>query len=530
MSVQGSTLNASSSGISDSVPSLIGPSGNSNDSAYATSFHTQMSRDNSSSSSLMSLGNSVSTHMSPGLVLSVQSGGALAAAPDMGMFVTKTIIPARRPVKLESAPSVSGVISEGLHQSSLSSRRDRLVRPRSSLTSRSLRSGSRSSSASSGAAQVALNVMRQLQEQQAAFHTQQSQAQLDLRLEMQRKLQNSSFEVRAMKEEVSRVQAEKTDAEHARVEAERRAQEAERHFEAPAYSGPDPAPYALVQAGNFLSAHPDVAEAAASLASQREMKKRLDSVQQTIQSVLLEQERERAERELERDTALNRQKFLADQNRELRATLSHVQAVRATTAPHPATGIKAETSAVPQLTTLNQVSSGVINDGVAPGTGYVHSKNTTEVSAAQLRATVGTSLPKKETAGSSQGTKTVTTSKSSASKSESAAKGSASSVAKKNAAKKSASRRSSSRRGSNEHADPPPSNPVDSDSNSSDSSGDDSSSSDYSSSSSDEFDLDLTTSTTTKEGTTVWTYRPYINYNAVEKFNEDASVEDRVGP
>ncbi|GMF63785.1 unnamed protein product [Phytophthora fragariaefolia] len=156
--------------------------------------------------------------------------------------------------------------------------------------------------------------------------------------------------------------------------------------------------------------------------------------------------RERAERELERDTALNRQKFLADQNRELRATLSQVQAVRATTAPHPATGIKAETSAVPLSTTLNQVSSGVINDGVAPGTGYVHSKNTTEVGAAQLRVTLGTSLPKKETAGSSQGTKTVTTSKSSASKSESAAKGSASSVAKKNAAKKPASRRSSSRR------------------------------------------------------------------------------------
>ncbi|EGZ04819.1 hypothetical protein PHYSODRAFT_393871, partial [Phytophthora sojae] len=63
MSVRGSTLNASSSGISDSVPSLIGPSGTSNDSAYATSFHTQTSRDSSSSSSLMSLGHSASTHM-----------------------------------------------------------------------------------------------------------------------------------------------------------------------------------------------------------------------------------------------------------------------------------------------------------------------------------------------------------------------------------------------------------------------------------------------------------------------------------
>ncbi|GMF49608.1 unnamed protein product [Phytophthora fragariaefolia] len=557
MSVQGSTLNTSSSGISDSVPSMIGPSGTSNDSVYATSFHTQTSRDSSSSSSLMSLGHSASTH---------KAGGALAAAPDMGMFVTKTVIPARRMLpdqvdvdmaevasaetrssrtasrrrsskaktavkqeKPEPAPSESGLTSEGLQQSSRSSRRDRSVRTRSSRTSQSLRSGSRSSSASSGAAHVALNVMRQLQEQQAAFQTQLSRAQLDMRLEVQRELQNASFEVRSMKEELSRAQAEKAfaerafaQAEAARVEAERGSREAEWYPEVPAYSGPvEPVDYAAVHEDHLMCAPSDIAEVPTKLAKQQyeadredlerrwkerlnaaeaklqraeaerarteaerarraeeadgEMRKRLDSVQQTIQNVLLERERERAEPELERDTALNRQKFLADQNRELRATLSQVQAFRTTTAPHPATGIKAETSAVPQSkkksTTLNQVSSGAINDGVAPGTGYVHSKNTTEVGAAQLRATVGTSLPKKETAGSSQGTKTVTTSKSSASKSESAAKGSASS-----AAKKSASRRSSSRRGSKEDADPPSSDPDDSDSSSSDSSDDDSSS------------------------------------------------------
>ncbi|GMF61157.1 unnamed protein product [Phytophthora fragariaefolia] len=273
MSVQDSTLNAASSGISDYVPSLIGPSGTSNDSAYATSFHTHTSRDSSSSSSLMSLGHSASTHMRPGLVMSVQAGGALAAAPDMGMFVTKTVIPARRTLpdqddvnmaevasaetrssrtasrrrsskaktavkqeKPEPAPSEWGLTSEGLQQSSRSLRRDRSVRTRSSRTSRSLWSGSRSSSASSGATQVALNVVRQLQEHQAAFQTQLSQAQLDMRLEMQRELQNASFEVRAMKEEVSRAQAEKAfaerafaQAEAARVEAKRRAlEEAER--------------------------------------------------------------------------------------------------------------------------------------------------------------------------------------------------------------------------------------------------------------------------------------------------------------
>ncbi|GMF82171.1 unnamed protein product [Phytophthora fragariaefolia] len=243
---------------------------------------------------------------------------------------------------------------------------------------------------------------------------------------MQRELQNASFEVRAMKEEVSRAQAEKAfaerafaQAEAARVEAKRRAleeaergpREAEWYPEVPAYSGPvEPVDYAAVHEDHLLRARSDVAEVATKLAKQQyeadredlerrwkerlnaaeaklqraeaerasteaerarraeeadsEMKKRLDSVQQTIQSVLLEQERERAERELERDTALNRQKFLADQNRELRATLTQVQAVRATTAHHPATGIKAETSAVPQSTTLNQVSSGVICNGL----------------------------------------------------------------------------------------------------------------------------------------------------------------------
>ncbi|GMF15258.1 unnamed protein product [Phytophthora fragariaefolia] len=497
MSVQGSTLNASSSGISDSVPSLIGPSGNSNDSAYATSFHTQTSRDSSPSSALMSLGHSVSTHMRPGLGLSVRSGGALAAVPDMGMVVTKTVIPARRvlpdqddvdmaevesaetrssktasrrrsarsktavkPEKLESAPSESGLISEGLQQSSLSSRRDRSVRTRSSRTSRSLRLGSRSSSASSGAAQVVLNVMRQLQEQQAAFKTQLSQAQLDMRLGMQRELQNASFEVRAMKAEVSLT--------------------AERELRSPGDEGGS------------------VPRARRAEEADGEMKKRLDSVQQTIQNILLERELEWAERELERNTALNLQKFLADQNRELRATLSQVQSVNATTPPQPATGITADTSVASHSATLNQVSSSAINDGVVPSTGYAHLRNTTEVGAAQLRAIAGTSLPKKETAErdrSSQRTSTVTTLKSSGTKSESAAKVSASSAAKKCAAKKHASRRPSSRRGK-EHADPPPSDPDDSDSNSSDSSGDNSSSSAYSSSSSDDFDLDLTTSTT----------------------------------
>ncbi|GMF52896.1 unnamed protein product [Phytophthora fragariaefolia] len=336
--------------------------------------------------------------MRPGLVLSVQSGGASAAVPDMWMFVTKTVIPAHRvlpdqndvdmaevesaetrssktasrrrsarsrtavkPEKLESAPSESGLISEGLQQSY------------PELAPRSVSGNPDQPDQSISAFRLAVFVRTQL-----------SQAQLDMRLKMQRELQNASFEVRAMKEEVSRVQAEKTDAERALAELNPPAWKLNadpRKLNGTLKPQRIPA-YAAVQEGHFVSAYPDVAEAVASLASQRyeadrkeleqhrrerqdeaeashqcaeaerarreaerarraeeadsEMKKRLDSVQQTIQNILLE--RERAERELECDTVLNRQKFLADQNRELRATLSEVQSVHAATHPSTSNG------------------------------------------------------------------------------------------------------------------------------------------------------------------------------------------------
>ncbi|KAJ8524703.1 hypothetical protein ON010_g16413 [Phytophthora cinnamomi] len=65
-----------------------------------------------------------------------------------------------KPERLDPSHIESGQTSEGRQRSS---------RNRSSRAGESLRSGSRFSPASSDAAQVALNVMRQLQEQQAAF-------------------------------------------------------------------------------------------------------------------------------------------------------------------------------------------------------------------------------------------------------------------------------------------------------------------------------------------------------------------------
>jgi hypothetical protein len=159
-------------------------------------------------------------------------------------------------------------------------------------------------------------------------------------------------------------------------------------------------------------------------------------------------------------------------------------------------------------------------------------KKLSEVAAAQLDETVGAGAAKWKASAKNQaaGTKTETSTKQTAVKTESASKESKKPAAKKSAAKKPASRRASSRKREKEDADPPSSGPDDSDPGSGSSSGDDSSdSSDSSDSWSDDSDPDKSAPTTSKDGTSVWTYRPFISYNAVEKFNENASLEDRVG-
>jgi hypothetical protein len=159
-------------------------------------------------------------------------------------------------------------------------------------------------------------------------------------------------------------------------------------------------------------------------------------------------------------------------------------------------------------------------------------KKLSEVAAAQLDETVGAGAVKWKASAKNQaaGTKTETSTKQAAVKTESASKESKKPAAKKSAAKKPASRRASSRKREKEDADPPSSGPDDSDPGSGSSSGDDSSDSSNSSDSwSDDSDPDKSAPTTSKDGTSVWTYRPFISYNAVEKFNENASLEDRVG-
>ncbi|EGZ15983.1 hypothetical protein PHYSODRAFT_334177 [Phytophthora sojae] len=98
-----------------------------------------------------------------------------------------------------------------------------------------------------------------------------------------------------------------------------------------------------------------------------------------------------AEKERERESSENIQRFHAGQVRDLRATLAQVQARRATVTPDLATNVRSSVAQNPEVATRPQESSGVIN-GNASVTGQrretADPKNTPEVAASQLRATL----------------------------------------------------------------------------------------------------------------------------------------------
>uniref|UniRef100_H3H7W7 Uncharacterized protein n=1 Tax=Phytophthora ramorum TaxID=164328 RepID=H3H7W7_PHYRM len=202
---------------------------------------------------------------------------------DGGALVTRTVIPARpasvdqddvdmadsesagaQDAETASQPRHSqarstvkyGGSGSAPSESSLSARAPaRSTRTKSSCTSRSRRSDSHSPT-SSGAAQVALNVMRQhqeavaqLKEQQEAFHDRQYKAQLEMQRNMDRQLQGAAFEIRSLNERTTRAEEARHAAEQAllrieeaRVEAERRAQAAEESLTRPTPKTEEAAP------------------------------------------------------------------------------------------------------------------------------------------------------------------------------------------------------------------------------------------------------------------------------------------------
>ncbi|EGZ05045.1 hypothetical protein PHYSODRAFT_342647 [Phytophthora sojae] len=223
MSVQDSVPDPPSSGISDSVPSMIGPSGTSDNSPYTTSFGTQSSRESSSSSSLMSLGHGAASHM------------RLKFWTD-GMFVTRTVIPARRTLPDQEDVDIAEIESAEAPSSRTTSKH-RSSRARSVKTEKPsllvcefaswpVAEESFQQDKSFDALRIKVFV-RILQEQQTAFQAQLSQAQLNMRLEVQPELQGAGNEIHALKEEMVRVKAEKSQVETALAQAEASRAEAE---------------------------------------------------------------------------------------------------------------------------------------------------------------------------------------------------------------------------------------------------------------------------------------------------------------
>ncbi|OWY98473.1 hypothetical protein PHMEG_00030757 [Phytophthora megakarya] len=204
---------------------------------------------------------------------------------------------------------------------------------------------------------------------------------------------------------------------------------------------------------------------------------------------------------------------LQQQFQDLRATVAALL--------HPNATIKSKSNAIgdPDSATQKSGATYAIKDDARDCSVYVPVKNLTEVALSQLRATLPEvkDEPRVKNAGES-GFRQLNSGDSGLTKSVSGKKGSTRPESRKASARK-----------AKEDSGSPPSDPGDGSASSSDD-GDNSAS--RSSGSKDSLDNDegpgTAASKTTKDGTTVWNFRSYINHNAVEKFNDTASKEDRV--
>ncbi|EGZ23178.1 hypothetical protein PHYSODRAFT_247885 [Phytophthora sojae] len=245
-----------------------------------------------------------------------------------------------------------------------------------------------------------------------------------------------------------------------------------------------------------------------------------------------------AEKERERESSENIQRFHAGQVRDLRATLAQVQARRATVAPDMATNVRSSVAQNPEVATRPQESSGVIN-GNASVTGQrretADPKNTSEVAVSQLRATLaqtsadtsGRIARVKRGHGATETKVTqdvklepVSLGKTSDPRRTATSKASQDS---KTDSKRSAPKKHQQKKKKRRDVNPP------SDSDPSSDSSDDDSSSESSDDSSDGIPVvNLTTASTAQAGTTLLTFRPYINSNTLGDFDTKASFRERV--
>ncbi|EGZ14690.1 hypothetical protein PHYSODRAFT_333076 [Phytophthora sojae] len=487
------------------VPSVIGTSRASDES---TASGVQTFYGSSSSSSLMSLGHRVGA-----LALVAQSTGGFAAAGDLGFQVTLTVIPSRivsvdqDDVEMASSvhsdaeiaprkaglPRISATTSEP--KLSVSARLlDLVVQGMSAPMSGKIicvqplewiqESWVSSVSARSGPDQIELNVLRQQQEWQARMEQEQREFLARERLD--------ALERERLREHVT----------WTRVARSRNLRIAWSTLRSPEEkrNGRERLDAAYAKRWQQHEAEADSERARWVSETYAGWKEQMSTMDQKVQEL-------EAEKERERESSENIQRFHAGQVRDLRATLAQVQARRATVAPDLATN-RRETA---------------------------DSKNTSEVTASQLRATLaqtsadtsGRIARVKRGHGATETKVTqdvkfepVSLGKTSDPRRTATSKASQDS---KTDSKRSAPKKHQQKKKKRQDVNPP----SDSDP-SSDSSNDDSSSESSNDSSDGNPGVNLTTASTAQAGTTLLTFRPYINSNTLGEFDTKASLRERV--
>ncbi|OWZ01469.1 hypothetical protein PHMEG_00027134 [Phytophthora megakarya] len=374
-----------------------------------------------------------------------------------------------------------------------------------------------------------------LEERQESFFVRQHQAQLDARLVVDRQLQSAIRGVEALAGRLADIESRR---QHAETTSSVMAKSVKAEVQTPASLG----------TGRTQDRVQKDVEEVTRRGRERFQAEYEERWRQHMAEV--EQERaplgahqealaaERASLQQLKNTEEHRRSQEASETQRLQQQFQDLRATVATLLhPDATTDSKSNAMRDPDSATQKSRVASVIRGAARYCPVYTPVKNLTEVALSQLRAT----LPKmkeeprvKSTkagrrASSAPKAQTVSeVGESSFRQPKSGDSGSTKSGSGKKSPNRSEPRKSSTRK-AREDPGSPPSDPGDD----SDSSSDDGDNSDSSSSGSeDSLDNDDSSGNaaakSTKDGTTVWNFRSYINYNAVEKFNDTAPKEDRV--
>ncbi|KAK1932281.1 hypothetical protein P3T76_012275 [Phytophthora citrophthora] len=574
--------NSSQARMTDApVPSVIGTSDD-----QSTGFQT--SRGSSTDSSLMSVSRGAASHMplsAGGLALIAQGTdvGGLVSGDGMGIQVTRTLLPVKpesedvdmseeKPevpdVKSENQAPVEGPSSDfsrptpEVPPSSVSSRsashrshrqsvksEDLLKTPSrrlSSIASSRTKSEARSSQRS-GPAQIELNVMRQQQEWQSRMEQAQMEFLARERLEsMERDRRREQRDLEARRE-IQTLTDRLLKSENARLEAERRADDAEERrslvserklrnrdaiSELETLKSRQNSEIQRLESEFADRWRQREAEAEAERARVTdEMKRDWISQMEALQQRMKDME---AERDREKESSQNMQRFQAGQLKNLRATLSQVQEARRVGHPDSATATPMFNTGNPEVATMYPVSESEIRSDasgvrVEP---MSHSPALTtgprEVAAFQEAAPArseATKRVKAERNGAAATTATATQVTQAAPVTEAKGDTRRASTSRRDPPRKTDARRpdggrEAPRREKRRGGAPDPGGDSED------------SSSDSESSSSDDSELgevvNLTAATQAQAGTTLLTLRPFMNSNNLGEFDPRATLRERV--